>query len=83
MEGKRREVVLTHRVQNGCALGNCPALPPKTKGRNNSGVSYWAPSFSFSLPAKLYFPKSAKAKFVLCHWVEMTSALEAEIILAL
>lgn len=42
-------------------LGTVPGLLPKKKGRKNSGVSYWASSCPFSLPAELCFPKCAKA----------------------
>lgn len=30
----------THRVQSEFALGDCLALLPKKKGRNNSGINY-------------------------------------------
>lgn len=64
-------------------LGTVLALLPEKKRRDNSRVSYWASSCSLSLPAELFFPESAKAEFVLCHWVEMIPAVEAGIILAL
>lgn len=65
----------------GLLWGTVPAVQPKTS-RNHSGVRRWASSCSSPLSAKLSFPESAKAKFILCHWLEMIPVAEAGIILA-
>lgn len=61
--------------------GPVPALQPK-KSRTHSGVRRWASSCSPPLSAKPPFPESAKAKFMLDHWVGMIPVAEAGIILA-
>ena len=82
VEVKRREVY-SHTGSTWMDLlwGTVPALQPK-KNRNHSGVRCWTSSCSFPLSAKLSFPESAKAKFILCHWVEMIPVAEVGLISA-
>lgn len=82
VEVKRREVVLTGSAEWICSR-ELPQhyCPTRRAGRILESVS--GLQLLTVTASELCFPKSAKAKLVPWHWVDVIPAVEARIILAL